>query len=250
MPNDPIDLSGYYDVDDKFEKVSVVPNSKGKEWYIERATKQILTRDEVVNSLKDTNSKKCVQKIYKGITGKEISKSEARDIRDRAGGLTRDSSNNLYNKEQIKNVISQIFQEKVTDERIDNIYGTTKEEVKIRVAKRREYIRGLYHQIDNNDTWGKLWETNDVDRYRYVIEGNSVAIKTNKQKYVDLSGYVWDDGVSGKSSVRDNVYQSNDKLVGKDDVTVKLKYNDGTQDIVVATTKTTSDGNYKLKLLN
>jgi len=195
----PNDLSGYYDADNKWEDVSVVVNSKGKKWYIERATKQILTRDEVLKSLKEqkTSNYEVVQKIYKGITGKGITVDDARNLRDKAGVLEN------YNKEQIENVISLIFKEKVTDERINNIYADA--------DSRRAYIIGLYRQIDNNEnTWGKLLETNDVDRYRYVIEGNSVAIKTNKQKYVDLSGYVWIDENASKASYRNDLWRTDE----------------------------------------
>ena len=116
---------------------------------------------------------------------------------------------------------------------------------------KRYYIKECSLSEDMKDYY-ELDETEYNVKLVTNIDGNGQIVNTyknikNKQKYVDLSGYVWDDGVSGKSSVRDNVYKSNDKLVGKDDVTVKLKYNDGTQDIVVATTKTTSDGNYKFK---
>ena len=116
---------------------------------------------------------------------------------------------------------------------------------------KKYYIKECSLSEDMKDYY-ELDETEYNVKLVTNIDGNGQIVNTyknikNKQKYVDLSGYVWDDGVSGKSSVRDNVYKSNDKLVGKDDVTVKLKYNDGIQDIVVATTKTTSDGNYKFK---
>ncbi len=51
----------------------------------------------------------------------------------------------------------------------------------------------------------------------------------NTKKYINLSGYVWEDMISGKTSARDNLYnedeEKNDKLVAN--VTVRLKDKDG-----------------------
>lgn len=56
------------------------------------------------------------------------------------------------------------------------------------------------------------------------ITATNITFK-NTKKYINLSGYVWEDMISGKTSVRDNLYnedeEKNDKLVAN--VTVRLK---------------------------
>lgn len=62
------------------------------------------------------------------------------------------------------------------------------------------------------------------------VEDTNVDIE-NYQRYVDLAGYIWDDGHQGKNSVTDSLYQENtsDKRIEQDDlpggkkgITIKL----------------------------
>ena len=84
----------------------------------------------------------------------------------------------------------------------------------------------------------------------FKVENNTVTSVTykslaNKQKWTDVSGYVWEDIVNkNKTTTRNNLYKDSsiddvDKLVGG--VTVRLKHINGT---TIATTTTGSDGTY------
>ncbi len=73
--------------------------------------------------------------------------------------------------------------------------------------------------LDKN---GNEIETKDGKIMHHVIE--------NEQKYIDLSGFVWEDVAEGKTSVRNNVYyktnaKDHDKLM--EGITVKLLYENG-----------------------
>ncbi len=80
-----------------------------------------------------------------------------------------------------------------------------------------------------------VWASSDTVKYKKV---------TNKQKYVKISGYVWEDIQSSKQSVRNNRYQEGsadnaDKKVK--DVRVMLKNRAGS---ILKETRTDSNGNY------
>lgn len=111
----------------------------------------------------------------------------------------------------------------------------------------------------------KLYETQAPDNYEIVgpnpvevtINGGSTTYKSvkNKQKYVDISGYVWNDNVSGKSSTNDGLYTGNDdKLLKGVKVTLMrwrkdangtIYYNPNTDMEEVATTWTNDKGEYE-----
>lgn len=85
------------------------------------------------------------------------------------------------------------------------------------------------------------------------VVATTVVKVVNKQRYVDVSGYVWEDIVSEKNSTRNYLYKdnendSNDKLV--QGITVRLKNTD--KDTPIAETITDENGAYKFegKVLN
>ena len=79
-----------------------------------------------------------------------------------------------------------------------------------------------------------------------VVDKTEELKAENEQKYIKLSGYVWEDVQSDKQSVRNNLLFENkfdnaDKLLK--DIVVRLKYRGET----IATTKTNAEGKYSFK---
>lgn len=69
----------------------------------------------------------------------------------------------------------------------------------------------------------------------------SKLIVYNKRKYIKISGYAWEDNISGKSSTKNNLYdESTDKRI--EGITVKLYKKDGT---LLDTRITNKNGEYK-----
>ena len=81
-------------------------------------------------------------------------------------------------------------------------------------------------------------DTNVTDSISNVIKVN------NRRKYVKLSGYVWEDMIAEKESVRNNLYMENDYEDDKllENVTVKLK--DSSGNLAKAPVVTGKDGAY------
>ena len=69
-------------------------------------------------------------------------------------------------------------------------------------------------------------------------------IITNKQKYVDISGYVWNDGNSGKTTVRNNIYDTNETLLKG--VIVRL-VDVNNKNKIIAQKTTDNKGRYKFE---
>lgn len=96
----------------------------------------------------------------------------------------------------------------------------------------------------------QLYETEAPDYYEIVgpnpvevtINGGGTVYKTviNRQKYVDLSGYVWVDNISGKMSTSDNLRNTKDDSP-LERVKVSLQYGDKE----VKATYTDKNGYYK-----
>ena len=63
----------------------------------------------------------------------------------------------------------------------------------------------------------------------------------NEQKYVDLSGYVWEDVAASKQTTRNDVYDNREKRIPG--ITVRLKKND----TVIKTATTDQNGKYKFQ---
>ena len=119
----------------------------------------------------------------------------------------------------------------------------------------KNLIVGTYAAYETkNPNYGyKIVE--DGKQKEVVVDKTSELVMENKQVYIKLSGYVWEDLVSGKQSYRndlfkDNNYDSNDILL--DGITVRLK--DKTTGKVVIDekgnkmeTKTANGGKYQFK---
>lgn len=124
-----------------------------------------------------------------------------------------------------------------------------------------------YFDVDNDYIF---WEVNgkevngntaavevDVKRQSSIDTGNiesdkvDLVVAKNRQKYVDLSGFVWEDVIDGKSSIRNGKYNTpeentadeNDKLL--QGVTVNLKTIDKNE--IKGTATTDSEGKYKFE---
>ncbi len=85
-----------------------------------------------------------------------------------------------------------------------------------------EYAMGEeYSPYYDVKTKSESLKDNDYLQLEKNVGGkNSTKLVQNNQMYVDLSGYVWDDGHDGKSTVRDNEYieGTSDRRVAKDDL--------------------------------
>ena len=109
-------------------------------------------------------------------------------------------------------------------------------------------LLGSYTAYESkNPNYG--YEASNKVTGKAVIKANKLATMTieNKQIYVKLSGYVWEDIIFGKQSLRndlfkDNDYDINDKLI--DGITVRLKNKSGK---VIKETKTSNGGKYLFK---
>lgn len=106
-----------------------------------------------------------------------------------------------------------------------------------------QYYLDIYCGVQSTENYTniRLWPANGSKAQQFKFNslteqaqaGNTVTKVTfnNTRKYIKLSGYVWEDMVSGKQSTRDNLYnddsdkEKNDKLVAN--VKVRLKDKDG-----------------------
>lgn len=115
---------------------------------------------------------------------------------------------------------------------------------------------GTYYIKEYTDTGNINNDYNKDPNDKYIVDTTEYSIKlekreydtinteiviTNKQKYVDISGYVWEDVADeNKQTLRNDLYEAPETLVK--DITVRLKHTDGT---TIATTTTGDNGSYK-----
>lgn len=79
----------------------------------------------------------------------------------------------------------------------------------IAIGEKWELYYDIKTEEEAKDDYTTLYDQGDTDKTIY-----------NKQKYVDLAGYIWDDGHQGKNTVTDSYYKegSADKRIYKDDL--------------------------------
>ena len=99
-------------------------------------------------------------------------------------------------------------------------------------------IKNPYRGYEEIPSGGKKEESRTVesnDWKKFTIE--------NKRKYIDLSGFVWEDMIDQKESVKNGIYDDKDKLVQH----VKVSLIDNKNNKVVKETYTDKDGKYKFE---
>ena len=176
----------------------------------------------------------------------------------------------INDEDQISDSTTATKFEKVTEEKATQFITNDKGTIEIKdiytgiykwqeVEIQDEAIKDYYEIDKDYITWQKDSEeaTNGTESQEFTVDRQNNTASTlnyttilvnNKRKYIDISGYVWEDmpWSIGKSQTSNELYQDtsddqNDKKL--ENVIVRLKEGDTT----VSETTTDSDGNYAFK---
>lgn len=116
----------------------------------------------------------------------------------------------------------------------------TDNEGKIRIEKMPIGTYTAYEK--SNPNYGYVFDENGVE---IIIEsGENDSMLPNEQKYIKLSGDVWIDRISGKMSVRNDLFKDND-LDDNDTLVQGVTVNLKEGDTIVKTTVTDANGHYE-----
>ena len=97
------------------------------------------------------------------------------------------------------------------------------------------------------EKWQEYYKLKATPDSTQIINGKNTDLSVlNKQIYIQVSGYVWEDmpATEGKEELRNDLYDADRKEPLIEGITVRLN---STKDGTIQTTKTDKNGNYKFK---